>query len=167
MPFYAIFVLVGFPNLLPIFQDLKLILPQLAAALRWDCHISEWPVERKVPSTGSCTWRRPLLEFLVEFAEITQQRDFICDLYWALVCYLTCLIWLLGSHEFTCNRIFSLWPWKFFCICQFVDPFAEKCWGSEVAQVCQMRKQIESWNNWSTSRRQVRRPTRATFCVYK
>lgn len=68
-------------------QDLKLILPQLAAALRWDCHTSEWPMERRVPSTGSTwPWRRPLLEFLVEYAEITEQRDFICDLYWSLVC---------------------------------------------------------------------------------
>ena len=28
-------------------QDLKLILPQLAVALRWDCHCSQWPWERK------------------------------------------------------------------------------------------------------------------------
>ena len=70
-------------------EDLKLILPQLAAALRWDCHTSEWPMERRVPSTGSTwPWRRPLLEFLVEYAEITEQRDFICDLYWSLVCVL-------------------------------------------------------------------------------
>ena len=68
-------------------EDLKLILPQLASALRWDCHTTEWPVERKVPSNG--IWRRPLLEFLVEYAQITEQRDFICDLYWALVCSLT------------------------------------------------------------------------------
>ena len=70
-------------------EDLKLILPQLASALRWDCHTSEWPMERRVPATGSTwPWRRPLLEFLVEYAEITEQRDFICDLYWSLVCTL-------------------------------------------------------------------------------
>ena len=46
-------------------------------------------MERRVPSTGSTwPWRRPLLEFLVEYAEITEQRDFICDLYWSLVCVL-------------------------------------------------------------------------------
>lgn len=49
-------------------QDLKLILPQLASALCWDCHTPQWPWERKVPGEG---FRRPLLEFLVEFAEMT------------------------------------------------------------------------------------------------
>lgn len=58
---------------------LKLIMPQLALALKWDCHTREWRVPRKVPVTDQCTqYRRPLLEFLLEFAETTQQTDFVC-----------------------------------------------------------------------------------------
>lgn len=69
---------------------LKLILPQLALALRWDDDgerdKGEDDLEAASRSAAAELSHRPLLGFLIRYGLVTQQADFMSDLYWALVC---------------------------------------------------------------------------------
>jgi len=58
---------------------LRLILPQLAIALRWD-------VQAHTHDARGDTCGRPLLDFLIQYILITRRPDFLSDLYWNLVC---------------------------------------------------------------------------------
>jgi len=88
---------------------LKLILPQLALALRWDSPAAGSSASSAVARGDSRRSRgvaaeggvmgdieegralktcvgRPLLDFLVRYSLITQQSDFLSELYWTLYC---------------------------------------------------------------------------------
>ncbi|CAE7392637.1 EMB2076, partial [Symbiodinium sp. KB8] len=66
----------------------RLIMPQLAAALRWELESSS-PREAEqvdLEAQSEASAGRPLFNFLLGYASATKQPEVVSELYWALVC---------------------------------------------------------------------------------